>query len=111
MIPLEQIQQGDILRILPGETIPVDGEITEGNTSIDQSVITGESLPVDKSVGDQVFCGTINRYGSIEVVTARANEDSSLQKLIRMVQEAENKKKHLYSVLRINGRPGLCLWH
>ncbi|SET84662.1 heavy metal translocating P-type ATPase [Lacrimispora sphenoides] len=92
MIPLEQIQQGDILRILPGETIPVDGEITEGNTSIDQSVITGESLPVDKSVGDQVFCGTINRYGSIEVVTARANEDSSLQKLIRMVQEAENKK-------------------
>ncbi len=92
IIPLEQILPGDILRILPGETIPVDGEITEGNTSIDQSVITGESLPVDKSVGDQVFCGTINRYGSIEVVTARANEDSSLQKLIRMVQEAENKK-------------------
>lgn len=92
MIPLEQILPGDILRILPGETIPVDGEITEGNTSIDQSVITGESLPVDKSIGDQVFCGTINRYGSIEVVTARANEDSSLQKLIRMVQEAENKK-------------------
>ena len=92
MIPLEQILPGDILRILPGETIPVDGEITEGNTSIDQSVITGESLPVDKSVGDQVFCGTINRYGWIEVVTARANEDSSLQKLIRMVQEAENKK-------------------
>lgn len=92
MVPLEQILPGDILRILPGETIPVDGEITEGNTSIDQSIITGESLPVDKSVGDQVFCGTINRYGSIEVVTARANEDSSLQKLIRMVQEAENKK-------------------
>lgn len=92
MIPLEQILPGDILRILPGETIPIDGEITEGNTSIDQSVITGESLPVDKSIGDQVFCGTINRYGSIEVVTARANEDSSLQKLIRMVQEAENKK-------------------
>ena len=92
MVPLEQILPGDILRILPGETIPVDGEITEGNTSIDQSIITGESLPVDKSVGDQVFCGTMNRYGSIEVVTARANEDSSLQKLIRMVQEAENKK-------------------
>ncbi len=92
MVPLEQILPGDILRILPGETIPVDGEITEGNTSIDQSIITGESLPVDKSVGDQVFCGTMNRYGSIEVVTAKANEDSSLQKLIRMVQEAENKK-------------------
>ncbi|WP_313582500.1 heavy metal translocating P-type ATPase [Lacrimispora sp.] len=92
IILLEQILSGDILRILPGETIPVDGEIREGNTSIDQSVMTGESLPVDKSVGDQVFCGTINCYGSIEVVTARANEDSSLQKLIRMVQEAENKK-------------------
>ncbi|KEZ90591.1 heavy metal translocating P-type ATPase [Lacrimispora celerecrescens] len=92
IIPVEQIKEGDILRILPGETIPVDGEIAEGNTSIDQSIITGESLPVDKSVGDQVFCGTINRFGSIEIVTARVGEDSSLQKLIRMVQEAENKK-------------------
>ncbi|HBD00645.1 MAG TPA: heavy metal translocating P-type ATPase [Lachnoclostridium sp.] len=92
IIPVEQIREGDILRILPGETIPVDGEIAEGNTSIDQSIITGESLPVDKSVGDQVFCGTINRFGSIEIVTARVGEDSSLQKLIRMVQEAENKK-------------------
>lgn len=92
IIPVEQIKEGDILRILPGETIPVDGEIAEGNTSIDQSIITGESLPVDKSVGDQVFCGTINRFGSIEIVTARVGEDSSLQKLIRMVQESENKK-------------------
>ncbi len=92
IIPVEQIKEGDILRILPGETIPVDGEIAEGNTSIDQSIITGESLPVDKSVGDQVFCGTINRFGSIEIVTARVGEDSSLQKLIRMVQETENKK-------------------
>ncbi len=92
IIPVEQIKEGDILRILPGETIPVDGEIAEGNTSIDQSIITGESLPVDKSVGDQVFCGTINRFGSIEIVTARVGEDSTLQKLIRMVQEAENKK-------------------
>ncbi len=92
IIPVEQIKEGDILRILPGETIPVDGEIAEGNTSIDQSIITGESLPADKSVGDQVFCGTINRFGSIEIVTARVGEDSSLQKLIRMVQEAENKK-------------------
>jgi Cu+-exporting ATPase len=92
IIPLELIRKGDILRILPGEAIPVDGELTEGNTSIDQSIITGESLPVDKSVGDQVFCGTINRFGSIEIVTARVGEDSSLQKLIRMVEEAENKK-------------------
>ncbi|WP_395547615.1 MULTISPECIES: heavy metal translocating P-type ATPase [unclassified Lacrimispora] len=98
IIPVEQIKEGDILRILPGETIPVDGEIAEGNTSIDQSIITGESLPVDKSVGDQVFCGTINRFGSIEIVTARVGEDSSLQKLIRMVQEAENKKAPMHRI-------------
>lgn len=92
MVSAEQIQKGDILRILPGETIPVDGEITAGETSVDQSVLTGESLPVEKAVGDSVFCGTINRFGVIDIKAARVGEDSSLQKLIRMVQEAENKK-------------------
>lgn len=92
IIPLEQIRQGDILRILPGETIPVDGKITEGNTSVDQSIMTGESLPVDKSVGDDVYCGTINHFGSIDITASMVGGDTSLQKLIRMVQEAENKK-------------------
>lgn len=92
MVKAEEIRKNDILRILPGETIPVDGEIIKGNTSIDQSVITGESLPVDKEIGDSVFCGTINRFGSIDMKATKVGEDSSLQKLIRMVQEAENNK-------------------
>ena len=92
VVKTEEIRQNDILRILPGETIPVDGEIISGNTSIDQSVITGESIPVDKEMGDNVFCGTINRFGSIDMKATKIGGDSSLQKLIRMVQEAENNK-------------------
>lgn len=92
MIPAEKIRQGDILRILPGETIPADGTILTGETSVDQSVLTGESLPADKTIGDEVFCGTINHFGSIDITAAKVGEDSSLQKLIRMVQDAENKQ-------------------
>ena len=92
MIPAEEIRQGDILRILPGETIPVDGTIINGETSVDQSIMTGESLPVDKGVGEEVFCGTINRFGSIDISATKVGKNSSLQKLIRMVQDAENKQ-------------------
>ena len=92
MIPAEEIKGDDILRILPGETIPVDGVIVSGETSVDQSIMTGESLPADKNVGDEVFCGTINRFGAIDIRATKVGEDSSLQKLIRMVQEAEDKK-------------------
>ncbi len=92
MISAEKICEGDILRILPGETIPVDGVILSGDTSVDQSIMTGESLPADKTAGDDVFCGTINRFGSIDIRATKVGEDSSLQKLIRMVQEAEDKK-------------------
>lgn len=92
IIRAEQIRAGDILRVLPGEAIPVDGDIISGSTSVDQSVITGESLPVDKSVGDPVYCGTINRFGAADIRAAKVGEDSSLQKLIRMVQEAEENK-------------------
>lgn len=92
MIPAEEIRQGDLLRILPGERIPVDGIIVSGETSVDQSVMTGESLPVDKGEGEEVFCGTINRFGSIDISATKVGENSSLQKLIRMVQEAEDKQ-------------------
>ena len=92
LIPAEEIRQGDILRIFPGETVPVDGTIISGETSVDQSIMTGESLPVDKGVGEEVFCGTINRFGSIDISATKVGENSSLQKLIRMVQEAENKQ-------------------
>lgn len=92
MIPAEDIRKGDVLRILAGEIIPVDGKILNGETSVDQSIMTGESLPVDKAVGDEVFCGTINRYGSIDITATKVGEDSSLQKLIHMVEDAENKQ-------------------
>lgn len=92
MIPTEEIRKGDDLRILPGEIIPVDGKILTGETSVDQSIMTGESLPVDKTVGDGVFCGTINRFGAIDITATQVGEDSSLQKLIRMVEDAENKQ-------------------
>lgn len=92
MIKAEEIRVNDILRILPGETVPVDGEMISGNTSIDQSVMTGESLPVDKEPGDRVFCGTINCFGAVDIMATKVGENSSLQKLIRMVEDAENRK-------------------
>ena len=92
MIPAEEIRKGDVLRILAGETVPVDGKILTGETSVDQSIMTGESLPVDKAVGDEVFCGTINRFGAIDITATKVGEDSSLQKLIRMAEDAENKQ-------------------
>ncbi len=92
MIPADEIQVGDVLRILPGETVPVDGTILLGHTSLDQSIMTGESLPVDKEQGDEVFCGTINRFGSIDIKATKVGEDSSLQKLIHMVNDAETKR-------------------
>lgn len=99
MVPAEEIKRGDILRILPGETIPVDGEIISGNTSVDQSVITGESLPIDKKTGDDVFCGTINRFGSIDIRATEVGENSSLQKLIQLVQDAENNQAPMQRIV------------
>lgn len=91
-IPARDIRKGDVLRILPGESIPADGKIISGNTSVDQSVLTGESLPVDKCAGDLVLCGTLNRFGSIDICVTKSGAESSLHKLIRMVREAEEHK-------------------
>ncbi len=91
-IPAEDIRVGDMLRILPGETIPVDGKIVVGETAVDQSVMTGESLPSDKGVGDEVFGGTVNCFGAIDIRATKVGEDSTLQKLIRLMREAEGKK-------------------
>lgn len=92
LIPAEDICEGDIIRILPGESVPVDGVVAAGNSSIDQSVVTGESIPVDKGIGDEVYCGTVNMFGAVDIRATAVGEDSSLQKLIRLVKEAENKK-------------------
>ncbi len=93
-IPVENVKVGDILKVLPGESIPTDGIIISGESSIDQSTLTGESLPVDKQVNDEVYSGTINLYGSFTMKTTKVSKDSSLQKLIRLVESSspENAK-------------------
>ncbi|SDA47798.1 heavy metal translocating P-type ATPase [Methanobrevibacter millerae] len=92
VIPVDEIKIGDILRILPGESVPVDGEIINGTSSLDQSIMTGESLPIDKEVGDEVFCGTMNLYGAIDIKATSLGENSSLQKLIDLVKAADEKQ-------------------
>ncbi len=92
VISVDEIEIGDILRILPGESVPVDGEIINGTSSLDQSIMTGESLPVDKEIGDDVFCGTMNLYGAIDIKATSLGENSSLQKLIDLVKAADEKQ-------------------
>lgn len=92
IVSIEEVSLEDRLRILPGEVIPVDGEIVEGTSSIDQSIMTGESLPIDKSIGDDVYCGTMNLYGAIDISATSLGENSSLQKLIDLVKEADNNQ-------------------
>ena len=91
-VPAEAVKVGDLLRVLPGETIPVDGEIVSGQTSVNQAVMTGESLPVDKGVGDEVSSGTVNQFGAFEMNATKVGEDSSIQRMIRLVQSADADK-------------------
>lgn len=92
IIDAKDVCKNDIIRVLPGETIAIDGVIINGQTTVDQSVMTGESLPVDKAVGDEVYGGTINCFGAVDIKATKVGEDSSLQKLIRMVQKAQENK-------------------
>lgn len=91
-IPLTEIRKGDILRVLPGERFPVDGTVVRGSTSADQSVLTGESLPVEKTVGDRVFSGTLNNEGAVDMEATAVGEDSSLGRLIALIREADAQK-------------------
>lgn len=92
IIPAENVNIGDTLIVLAGETIAADGFILAGNTAIDQSIMTGESIPVDKSVGDEVTSGTINQFGTFEMQVMKTSEDSSLQRMIRLAEEADANK-------------------
>lgn len=98
IIPAQQVKIGDLLRVLPGEAIPVDGVIKTGQTSVDQSVMTGESLPVDKGTGDEVLSGTVNQYGSFDMYAAKVGEDSSIQRMIRLVQSADAGKAKIVGI-------------
>lgn len=92
IVRADEVCVGDVLRVLPGETVPVDGAILSGRTSVDQSVMTGESLPVDKKEGDEVFSGTVNQFGSFDMRAAKVGEDSSIQRMIKLVQSADAGK-------------------
>ena len=91
-IPVEQVKVGDVISVIAGETVPVDGTILEGETSIDQSVMTGESIPVDKAAGDTVSSGTINQFGTFIMRADSISENSSLQRMVRLAEEAEENK-------------------
>lgn len=98
IIPAQDVRVGDVLRVLPGESVPADGVILSGETSVDQSVMTGESLPVDKSPGDEVSSGTVNRFGSFDMRATRVGEDSSIQRMVRLVQSADAGKAKIVGI-------------
>lgn len=97
-IAVEEVEVGDRIRVFAGETIPVDGIITIGQTAINQAVITGESLPIDKATGDEVFSGTVNQFGSFEMKATKIGEDSSLQRMIRLVESADADKAKIVGI-------------
>ena len=92
MVSASSVRVGDLVLVRPGEKIPVDGEITEGATAIDESMISGESIPVEKTVGDQVTGATINKSGAITVRTTRTGKDTVLSQIITMVEDAQSDK-------------------
>ena len=98
MINADDIEIGDIVRVIVGETIPVDGVIIKGQGSIDESIMNGESLPVDKYVGDDVLSGTINQYSTFDIKATKTSQDSSLKRMIKLVKEADSKKAPIVSL-------------
>jgi len=98
IVAADKVKKGDVIRVLPGESIPVDGVIISGQTSINQAVMTGESLPVDKTVGDEVSSGTVNQFGVFEMKATKVGEDSSIQRMIKLVQSADAGKAKIVGI-------------
>jgi Cd2+/Zn2+-exporting ATPase len=94
LVAVEDLQIGDIVVVRPGEHIPVDGVVTEGGSSVDESSLTGESMPVTKSVGEPIFAGTLNQSGGLEVSVGKRAEDSTLARMVKLVAEAQAEKSH-----------------
>lgn len=99
MIQAEQVKLNDIIRILPGEQIPVDGEIIAGTTTVNQAVLTGESLPIDKTIGDEVYCGTLNMHGSVDIRCTNESKNSSIQKMVRLVEQASANNSPIQRII------------
>ena len=91
-IPIDEVEPGDIILVRPGEKIPVDGEVIEGHTAIDESMLTGESIPVDKKAGDKVYAASINKNGMIKFKATKVGEETALAQIIRLVEEAQGSK-------------------
>jgi Cu+-exporting ATPase len=91
-VPVEEVETGDIVVVKPGAKIPVDGEVTDGHTSVDESMLTGESIPVEKTPGDKVVGGSINKFGSIRFRTTRVGSDTALAQIIKLVEDAQGSK-------------------
>jgi Cu2+-exporting ATPase len=92
MIPTAEVQRGDSVLLKPGDKVPVDGQISEGETSVDESLVTGESIPVEKKVGDTIIGGSINQSGSVTLKATKVGEDTALAHIVKMVETAQNSK-------------------
>jgi Cu+-exporting ATPase len=103
-IPVEQVEIGDVVIVRPGEKIPVDGEVIDGSSAVDESMLTGESIPVEKSAGMQVIGATINKMGSFRLKATRIGKETVLQQIVRMVEEAQGSKARIARLAdRISG--------
>lgn len=91
-IEVEQVVPGDIIEVRPGEKIPVDGVVRDGASAVDEAMLTGESMPVEKSVGDEVFGATINKTGAFRFEATKVGRETALQQIVRMVQDAQGSK-------------------
>jgi Cd2+/Zn2+-exporting ATPase len=99
VLPIESLQIGDVVLIKPGERLPIDGEVIEGSSSVDQAAITGESMPVNKQIGDEVFAGTVNQNGSLDVRVTRLANQSTLSRIIQMVESAQESRAKTQSFM------------
>ena len=94
-VPLEQVRVDDCIRVRPGEKIPVDGVVIEGETTVDESMLTGESIPVEKAAGNTVVGATMNQYGALTIQAKKIGEDAALARIVRMVEQAQGSKAHI----------------
>ena len=91
-VPIEEVMVGDLVLVKPGEKLPVDGEVVEGMTAIDESMLTGESIPVEKTVGSQVIGASLNKTGFIKYKATRVGRDTALSQIVKLVEDAQGSK-------------------
>jgi len=97
-MPIEQVKLGEIVLVKPGDRIPVDGKVVSGHSTVNQATITGESIPVEKTIGDKTFAGTMNENGALEIIVEKIGEDTTLAHVIQLVEEAQEKKAPIQNI-------------